>query len=123
MTLASLLRLNALSCLVFGALFLGRPEQVSGVLGDPPAGLLRLVGIVLILHAGHLGWASLRRPGAWEVGYFSIGDALWVAATLALLVGGVWITTPLGQGLALVVGAGVGCLGWLQWRTVAARRG
>lgn len=122
MTLAILLRLNALSCLLFGALFLSRSVPVAAALGDPPPGLVRLVGLVLVLHAAHLAWASTRRPRAWEVRYFSIGDALWVAATLALVLAGLWITTALGQVLALAVAAGVGCLGWMQWRAVAPRR-
>jgi len=116
MSLATTLRLNALSCLIIGALFLARAEPVSAFLGDPPALLLRVLGAGLVLHGVHLGWAARRRPRRWEVRYFSLADAVWVLATLILVVSGTWITTAGGTAAAAAVAVLVGGLGWLQWR-------
>ncbi len=126
MTLAAVLRLNALSCLVFGAVFALRPEAVAAFLAEAPAPALalRLLGIGLIAHAAHLGWAAAReRPIRWEIRYLALADALWVVATLGLVAGGLWITTPEGIDAAMATAAMVGLLGFAQiraWRMAAA---
>jgi len=118
MRLATLLRMNALSCLAFGALFAAAPAAVAAFLGSAAADPVRLLGVLLMLHGAHLVWASGRRTPAWEVRYFSAGDALWVVVSLALIASGFWVTTAAGQAAVLAVAAGVGMLGWLQWRAV-----
>jgi len=118
MTLATVLRLNALSCLGFGALFLLVPGAVAAVPGTPPVWLVGALGAGLIGN-GALLWMSVRGgrvPRRMEVLFFVTGDALWVVATLALVSTGLWIVTVLGQALTLAVAAMVGALGFAQWR-------
>jgi len=118
MTLATVLRLNALSCLGFGVMFLVAPGAVATVLGTPPAWLIAALGAGLVSN-GALLWLSVRggrSPRRAEVLFFSLGDAAWVVGTLALIVAGIWIVTPGGRVAALVVGAMVGALGLAQWR-------
>lgn len=117
--LASILALNAASCVGFGLLFLALPGAVAAFLGTPPAPawLIAGLGALLVVHGAHLAWAARRRrPRRALVLYFSGGDLAWVIATLALIAGGVWINRPGGIASALLVAAGVGALGVLQWR-------
>jgi hypothetical protein len=110
---------NAVSCAVFGGLFVVAPSPVAAFLGQPPApaALIVAIGAVLLLNAVHLGYvATTARPSHWAVTYFSIGDGLWVVATLVLIVSGTWITAPGGIVAALAVALGVGAFGTLQWR-------
>jgi len=118
MTLATVLRLNALSCLGFGVLFGLVPGPVAAALGTPPVWLVAALGAGLVGN-GALLWLSVRggrSPRRAEVLFFSLGDAAWVVGTLALIVAGIWIVTPGGRVAALVVGAMVGALGLAQWR-------
>lgn len=120
MPLATVLRLNALSCFVFGAIFLLQPVGIAAFLGAPPVMLIALLGAALLLNAALL-WASQhkgRAPRRQEVLFFCMGDFLWVVATLALVAFGLWITASAGQVASLVVAAGVGALGVLQWRAI-----
>jgi hypothetical protein len=118
MTLATVLRLNALSCLGFGGLFLAAPGPVAAALGTPPGWVVALLGAGLLGNAVLL-WLSVRggrAPRRAEVLFFCLGDAGWVAATLGLILAGVWIVTPGGRLAALVVAAMVAALGLAQWR-------
>lgn len=118
MTLATVLRLNALSCLGFGLVFLLAPGAVATALGTPPGWVIAALGAGLLGNALLL-WLSVRggrAPRRAEVLFFSLGDAGWVVATLALILGGVWIVTPGGRIAALAVAAMVGALGLAQWR-------
>jgi hypothetical protein len=119
MSLATLLRLNALSCVGFGALFLLAPGRVAAFLGAMPPGLLVALGLALLANGIHLRAAAMRPPRNWEIRWFSLGDAAWVALTLAVLAAGGWITTPAGQATAAAVAVGVGALGALQWQALA----
>ena len=58
MHLATILRLNAASCLGFGLLFVVAPGGVAGILGSPP------VWLVAALGAGLLGPDSALSGGA-----------------------------------------------------------
>jgi len=110
-----ILRLNAASCLIFGALFVAAPDLVAAFLGAAPPLLLRIVGAVLFLNGLHLSWASMRTPlPKVELYYFVAGDASWVLLTVLLLVLGVWITTTPGIAAAIAVAAMVGAFGLLQ---------
>lgn len=115
-SIRTVLRANAASCLVFGLIFAVAPGAVAAFVGDPPALLVRIVGVGLILNATHLLIAAhrpiLRRT---EIGHFVIGDAAWAVATLALIATGTWITAPAGIAASLVVAAMVAAFGWLQW--------
>jgi len=119
MTLATLLRLNAVSCLVFGALFVTAPGGVAAFIGVAPGWVILALGLGLLVNGAHLLWAARRQPRCWEVRYFSLGDAAWVALTLTVLAAGAWVTAPAGQAAAAAVAVGVGALGALQWQAVA----
>lgn len=123
MTLASLLRLNAASCLGFGLAFVLFPGAVSTFLGTFPPVLIVWLGAILMANGVHLVWASLRQPPALEVRYFALGDFLWVALSLALVASGGWIATGPGAAATLAVAAGVGAMGALQWRMAGQTTG
>jgi hypothetical protein len=117
--LASILALNAASCVVFGLLFLALPGGVAAFLGTPPAPawVVAGLGVVLLVNGAHLAWAARQqRPRRALVLYFSGGDIGWVIATVALIAGGLWINAPGGIAAALIVAAGVGAMGVLQLR-------
>lgn len=119
LALASILALNATSCVVFGLLFVALPGAVAAFLGVPPAPawVIATIGALLLVNGAHLAWAARQRaPHRALVLYFCGGDMAWVVATLALIAGGLWITSPGGIAVALIVAAGVGAMGVLQWR-------
>lgn len=114
--LKMLLRLNAASCLGFGGVFVFAPGAVVAFLGAPPTGVVVVLGLVLLVNGGHLIHASSRAARAVELRWFALGDFAWVAGTMLLVVGRLWITTPGGAVAALAVAAMVGSFGILQWR-------
>ena len=118
MKIATLLRLNALSCIAFGVVFAAFPDAVSQFLGNPPSIVIMILGMVLSLHALHLFWASLRTPQKMEIQYFSLWDFLWVIGTAILLISKIWVTTAIGIASAIVVAAFVGALGALQLKSL-----
>lgn len=125
MTLATVLRLNALSCLGFGALFFVAPAAVAAARGTPPAWFIAVLGAGIIGN-GVLLWLSVRggrTPRRAEVLFFSMGDAGWVVATLVLILAGVWIVTPGGRIAAIIVAVMVGALGFAQWRRFPGSEG
>jgi len=108
---------NALSCLFFGILFLAKTDAVYTFVGEPPVLVLRILGIGLIINGIHLGYVAYQKqPTRNAILYFIIGDVIWVLATLALLVIGLWITAFSGMILAILVAVFVGLCGALQWR-------
>jgi len=118
-TMQTVLRLNAASCLVFGAAFLAFPEPIAGFLGAPPAPawLIAALGAGLIGYSLPLLVQSRRgRPGPVWLRIFALGDGLWVLVTIGLVLAGLWITHPPGIAAALAVAAMVGAFGWLQLR-------
>jgi len=108
------LRLNALSCLVFGLLFAIQPKVVTSFLGDPPTWIVAGLGWLLVLNALHLVWSARRKPSVSELVYFAVGDFLWVGVTIVLLVTGTWILTGHGRMASLAVAAMVAIFGVLQ---------
>lgn len=120
-TLSSVMKANAISCIVFGSTFLFFYEEVKRFLSvgvQVPNTVLILLGAVLFFNGLHLMWASLKsKPSQYLVLYFSIGDAIWVIISVFLLLTGIWITTPLGIVVTLIVSAMVGAFGWLQMLT------
>ncbi len=123
-SLRLVLRANALSCLVFGALFAVAPAAVARFLGDTPETAVFVVGILLIGNAAHLLFAAMRplliRA---EVIWFSLGDLLWWSGSLALLAAQVWVTTDRGIVVTWLVAVAVAGLGlaqlWLLGRASA----
>lgn len=92
---------------------------VAAFPGAMPPWLLVALGTGLLGNGLHLFAAAQRRPRAWEIRWFSMGDAAWVALSLGILAAGGWIATPAGQAVAAAVAVGVGALVALQWRTLA----
>jgi len=113
-SLAFVLRLNAASCIGFGALFALRPGAIGDVLGSMPPVMLAGIGVGLLINGAHQLLASMRtRPVPAEILWFSLGDLAWWLATLGLIAAKIWITTSVGIELALVVAlwvAGLGCV-------------
>ena len=118
-TLHNVMKLNALSCITFGTLFLAIPSKVTEFLShdsQAPTNLLMILGAGLILNGLHIYWAARQTsPKQSLVRYFSTGDFLWVAGSAALLLTGTWITNTAGIISTLIVGAIVGLFGVLQW--------
>lgn len=117
-TLRHILRLNALSCLVFGLVFAIRPAYVTEFLANAdtaPAELILGIGIVLLINAAHLIWASFAdQPIRKLIIYFALGDFLWVIASIGLVHMKLWITTSGGIFATLLVAVMVGLFGILQ---------
>lgn len=110
---------NAMSCALFGALFVFAAPTTASWVGSPPVLVLQLLGAALLINAALLIWVSLQQqPNHLAVLFFSLGDAVWVVSTLVLLVTGVWITTTWGVVWSLAVAAFVGTCGLLQWKLV-----
>lgn len=107
---------NAVSCLVFGALFAVFPTATANFLGTPPAWLVLVLGIGLVLNGLNLiRVARKNAPSPIEVMQFVVGDALWVVATLVLIGTGLWITTPHGVWASLAVALWVAACGLGQY--------
>ena len=123
-SLRLVLRANALSCLVFGALFSIAPAAVARFLGDAPETAVFVIGILLIGNAAHLFFAAMR-PALIraEVIWFSLGDLLWWSGSLALLATQVWVTSDRGILVTWLVAVAVAGLGlaqlWLLGRATA----
>jgi hypothetical protein len=120
-----ILRLNAASCLAFGAGFALFPTAIGGFLGETSALAVRLVGFGLLGNGAHLLVAAARDiPRRGDVIWFSLGDLLWGLLTAVLLASNLWITTTEGQIAAGVVGLGVSALGLAQlWQIGRAEVG
>ena len=117
--LKTVMRLNALSCLGFGLLFVVMPAVVADFLGDGPHWLILTMGIVLIVNGIHLLLVSMNTsPARPLVLYFSAGDAAWVVLTLVLIATGFVVSTPAGVVTALVVAVMVGGFGLMQYLAV-----
>ena len=109
--------LNAISCIVFGSIFVLWSEATSQLLGDPPRVLLQVLGWGLLANAGLLVATAVQsQPSRGSIKIFVAGDAAWIVGTVALLVLGIWITTYAGVAWSVCVAAFVGLCGWLQWR-------
>jgi len=112
------MRMNAVSCLVFGILFTFQPSRITHFLGDvsmaPPA-LIVITGIILILNGCHLLWASkIALPKKELILYFSGGDFIWVIASISLIISELWITSLPGIITTIAVAIMVGSFGLLQ---------
>lgn len=118
MKLKTILRLNALSCLSFGILFVILPGAVAQFLSTSPAPswLISIIGFALIINGLHLIWVSIKTSTSkYAILQFSLGDFLWVIGTLALILANRWITTSEGILVSLIIALVVGIFGWYQW--------
>jgi len=117
-TLNHVMKANAISCIVFGSIFLIMPAMVITFLSadiPAPKTIILILGIGLIVNGLHLIWASLKPiPSKALVLYFSIGDFIWVLASISLVLFGIWITTTAGVITTLTVSAMIGFFGIFQ---------
>lgn len=121
--LRTALRVNAASCLPFGALFALMPAPVASFLGVSSAIAITIVGAALLVNGGHLLIASWRkRIRPLEVYYFSTGDLLWVTVTLALVASESLLTTTISVIVSLAVAAFVGSVGVIQLWALSKNR-
>ena len=118
-----ILKLNALNCLLFGALFVFIPETIIVFLADVtlndsghmPKLVLVGLGVVLNVYGMLLIWLSNRETVPLGLVLFvAIGDFLWVIATLILLLMQLWITSSNGMAAAGLVAMFVGWFGLQQ---------
>ncbi len=118
-TLRNVLKANAVSCIIFGLIFLIIPAKTAHFLSQTnpaPNLLISLIGIILIINGLHLVWASVQATHSKPtILYFSSNDFIWVALSIALIIGKVWITTPKGIAATLAIAMMVGVLGALQF--------
>ncbi len=121
-TIAQVLRLNALSCIAFGLIFLLMPTTITHFLSQSepmPMMFLLILGAGLIINGLHLIITSLKTsPKRNLILYFSVGDFLWVVFTLTLILTQTWITTTEGIMAALIISVLVGGFGILQLRKI-----
>ena len=111
---------DATTSAAFGLLMLIGAGPLSGILGLPEM-LLRIAGLVLLPYAGFIGWLGMReeiqKPVAWAV---VLGNALWAADSLLLLVSG-WVS-PTGAGTAFVIAQALVVLMYAEFQYVGLKR-
>lgn len=118
--LKTVLLLNALSCALFGIIFVAMPIAASNFIGNPPILLLQILGAGLVVNAVLLVVTALKKdPSRIKIITFAIGDGIWVLTTAILLLAGLWITTPQGILWSIGVAIFVGLCGLAQFRLVA----
>jgi len=109
------LLLDAAASGAMGVLFLLAAGSLAGLLGLPVA-LLRYVGAFLILFAAALLWIATRSnaPAA-VIRVIVVGNVLWVAASVFLLVSGFVSPTPLGEAVILAQAVVVLVFAYLEY--------
>ncbi|WP_426370062.1 hypothetical protein [Pseudocolwellia sp. HL-MZ7] len=117
-TLKNVLMANAISCIIFGLIFICLPIKVAVFLGGDthfPELILQILGVVLVINGLHLIWASLQQtPNKWLILYFSFGDFLWAISSSFLLLMRLWITTMAGIITTILVALMVTVFGIMQ---------
>lgn len=125
--LKTVLKANAASCIIFGAIFLWIPANVAIFLAQNsplPDRLLTIIGGALLANGLHLLWAYFKSTlSKLLILYFSIGDFIWVFATISLLILKIGITTDSGIIASILVAGLVGVFGLLQIAQLGERNG
>lgn len=114
MRLDRIMILNGISCLIFGGIFTFDTSKTIDLLGNIPHFTLQSLGIILLINAGHLFWAAIRKPHKFELLYFIFGDFLWFFLTTLLLISNTWITTSFGHFASSLTAIMVGMFGYGQ---------
>ena len=119
-SIQTVLQLNGLNCLLFGALFVFIPDTVipflSTTAAAPKIAVVGL-GVFLNLYGLLLLWLSQQaEPKKSWVKLIAIGDFLWVLFTAGLIMAQRWVTELDGITAAGLVAIIVGWFGWLQWQ-------
>jgi hypothetical protein len=111
---------DATTSAAFGLMMLIGAGALSAVFGLPEM-LLRLAGLVLLPYAAFIGWLGLReeilKPIGWAV---VLGNVLWAADSLLLLVSG-WVA-PTSAGYAFVIAQALVVLMYAEFQFVGLRR-
>jgi hypothetical protein len=116
-SLRNTLRLNAVTSMSGGLVSAIAGGWTAKLLGTEHTGLVRLVGVGLIVFAAHVavvGGARFSRLLRWAP-VVSVADGLWVAATAATIAAGLFSTS--GALLMAAVGAMVSWFGLRQLRS------
>ncbi len=117
-TLATVMRANAVSCILFGLLFVVAASDVAAFLGavaPAPKWLVFALGVGLILNGFDLIRVSVNPiPSKSQILYFSIADFIWATVSLGLILANLWITRQAGVVAALAVAVMVTIFGALQ---------
>lgn len=118
--ISTILKLNGLNCLLFGALFVFIPQHVITFLSTKnPAPVVAMLsmGVVLNLYGLLLLWVgNQQKPKHNLIKLIAVGDFIWVLMTAGLIISKTWITTTNGTTTAGLVAILVGWFGWLQWQ-------
>lgn len=126
MTINDVLKINALSCLAFGSLFVFAPDPVTSYLSGSetmPQLVLLSLGVILNLYGLALLWLASKNPvPQTALLLVATGDFLWVIATIVLIQLKLWITTINGITAAGVVAIFIGWLGWIQFKHYLAHK-
>ncbi len=120
----TILKLNGLNCLLFGAIFVFATQLTINFLSQTnPAPEIAIVamGVVLNLYGLLLIWmGNKQKPDAKMVLLIAIGDAAWVLLTIGLILTQTWITELNGITVSGMVAIIVGWFGWMQWKYYSA---
>ncbi len=106
--LATILRLDAITCLLMGALLLAAAGPVAALTALPQV-LLFWAGVALFPVAAFM-WltASGRLPGRWPVMVVVLGNLGWVTASLAVAL----MLSPNALGVVFLLGQAAAVLGF-----------
>ncbi|NOY73905.1 MAG: hypothetical protein GXP14_16315 [Gammaproteobacteria bacterium] len=117
-TLKTLFIINSVSCISFGAGFLIFPAIILNFLStDAQASecTITVIGAALILNGLHLIWTAQKTEVSRTLTlYFSVGDILWVVFTFILIFIELWVTTPKGITISIIVAVFIGALAIFQ---------
>jgi len=112
-----ILILNAISCILFGGLFLLESDEISKFIGSLPLFVLQVLGVGLLVNGLLLLLLAMKAtPPRRDVILFALGDAVWVIVSMGLLITGVWITNADAFPWVIGVAVFVGFCGFMQWQ-------
>ncbi len=116
----TILKLNGLTCLFFGALFVFIPQYIITFLSSTnpaPTVVLLSMGVVLNLYGLLLLWVgNQENPNNTLIKFIAVGDFLWVLMTAGLIISKTWITSTNGTTTAGLIAILVGWFGVQQWQ-------
>lgn len=116
--LQRLLTIDGATCLIFGALLLVLTKPLAEMCGLPIP-LLTFAGVFLLPIGGLMLLIARMRPPARALVWAVIGgNALWILASLSLLV--IFAPTWFGVTFLILQGFAVGALVWLEMRALQA---
>ena|SRR5688572_19396572 len=115
------LLVDAATCVAMGLVLALGAGKLAAILGLPVP-LIQYSGLVLLPTAAFITWVASRRdPPRWGIQAIIAGNALWIGASLALLVAG-WVSpTWIGKGFIAGQALGVALLTVIEY--VASREG